>query len=145
MQKKELSEQKPCFGWDNNKNVNIAELIEISENVGYITDISKVVIDIVISQMEEWKKEGMDIKVSINISPLDLMNDTLYEHLAERFKKSTVKPEMLELELTERSTYNEEERVLSLLNRLKKLGLGITMDDFGTGFNSLKYIFKIPL
>ncbi|SHJ34454.1 EAL domain, c-di-GMP-specific phosphodiesterase class I (or its enzymatically inactive variant) [Dethiosulfatibacter aminovorans DSM 17477] len=131
--------------WDNHKNINIAEMIEVSENVGYITDISKAVIDIVIKQMEEWKKEGMEIKVAINISPLDLMNDVLYDHLVERFKKSTVKPEMLELEITERNTYREEDKVLDMLNKLKKLGLGITMDDFGTGFNSLKYILKFPI
>ena len=130
--------------WDNHNNINITELIRISENVGYISDISKAVINIVINQMEEWQKEGMDIKVAINISPLDLLNDEFFNHLAEKLENSTVKPEFLELEITERNIYKDEEKVVDLLNRFKKLGLEIAMDDFGTGYNSLKYIFKFP-
>lgn len=130
--------------WDNQSNINIIELIRVSENVGYITDISKAVVNIVINQMEEWQKKGLDIKVAINISPLDLLNDVFYDHLVERFKTSTVKPEMLELEITERNIYKDEERVVDLLNRIKNIGLEIAMDDFGTGYNSLKYISKFP-
>ena len=94
--------------------------------------------------MEEWHSDGIDINVSINISPLDLKNKELYEHLYDCLSNSHIDPERLELEITERSIYSEEKKVSDLLNRFHELGLKISMDDFGTGYNSLKNILEFP-
>lgn len=129
---------------DKYRNISICEFIRISENVGYITDISKIVINLVIDQMEKWQRQGIEMIISINISPLDLLNDNLYEYLKERLSKSTVNPELLELEITERCIYKDEKKVSDLMWRLKNLGIRMAMDDFGIGYNSLKNIFEFP-
>jgi EAL domain-containing protein (putative c-di-GMP-specific phosphodiesterase class I)/GGDEF domain-containing protein len=140
----EVAGVEALLRWDNHSNINIAEFIRVSENVGYITDISKAVVSLALRQMEEWHSDGIDINVSINISPLDLKNEELYKHLSDCLANSDINPERLELEITERSIYIEEKKVSYLLNCFHELGLKISMDDFGTGYNSLKNILEFP-
>jgi EAL domain-containing protein (putative c-di-GMP-specific phosphodiesterase class I) len=114
-------------------------LTTIAEEVGFINEITKWVIKKVLTQMKLWKDEGIEINVSINLSPQDF-NESISEYTLNYLKLYDIEPSSLEFELTEKSTIEDESKVLRELTRLKSLGVKLSLDDYGTGHNSLLYL-----
>jgi EAL domain-containing protein (putative c-di-GMP-specific phosphodiesterase class I)/GGDEF domain-containing protein len=125
---------------DNKYNdISVHQLITIAEEVGFINEITKWVIKKVIGQIKNWKEEGIDMKVSINLSSRDF-NESICEYTLNCLKLHDIKPSALEFEFTERSIIEDEIRVLNELSLLKKAGVKLSLDDYGTGHNSLYYL-----
>ena len=121
------------------KDISVQQLITIAEEVGFINEITKWVIKKVIKQMKHWKNEGIDMNVSINLSPRDF-NDSISEYTLNCLKLNDIEPSLLEFEFTERSIIEDEARVLNELSLLKNAGVKLSLDDYGTGHNSLHYL-----
>ncbi|HHZ00182.1 MAG TPA: EAL domain-containing protein, partial [Tissierellia bacterium] len=119
--------------------ISVQQLITIAEEVGFINEITKWVIKKVIKQIKHWKSQGIDMNVSINLSSRDF-NESICEYTLNCLKCHDIEPTALEFEFTERSIIEDEERVLSELSLLKKLGVKLSLDDYGTGHNSLHYL-----
>ena len=92
-----------------------------------------------------WSDAGIEIPVAVNVSPRTLLDQDLpevVEHLLDRWG---VPPRFLRLELTENFLVADSGRSDLVLNRLSGVGIGLSIDDFGTGFSSLSYLKRLPL
>jgi predicted signal transduction protein with EAL and GGDEF domain len=88
---------------------------------------------------------GASVNMSINLSALQFNQIDLAEALEELVIISGVTPEMITIEITERSTMANPDRALVTLNRLKSIGFRLAIDDFGTGYSSLSYLHRFPI
>jgi EAL domain-containing protein (putative c-di-GMP-specific phosphodiesterase class I)/GGDEF domain-containing protein len=127
------------FQNDTYKDMSVQGLITIAEEVGFINEITKWVIKKVITQIRLWKEEGIELNVSINLSPRDF-NESICDFTLKHLKSSDIEPSTLEFELTERSIIEDELKVFNELTLLKSLGVKLSLDDYGTGHNSLFYL-----
>ncbi|WP_048601389.1 putative bifunctional diguanylate cyclase/phosphodiesterase [Rubeoparvulum massiliense] len=121
------------------------EFIKVAEEVGIISEITKMVVKKTIAQLKEWQEEGFITKMAINISPKDLRNNALLEYTKEQLNTYCIDPSQLEFELTERGIVENEHVAEQLLMDARKLGVKISLDDFGTGYNSLMNLIKLPI
>lgn len=119
--------------------------IEIAEETGLIHEISKWVIAQGCRQLKQWQDEGHDLTLALNISPRDFRFDNFFEEVESNVKSSGVRPERLELELTENGLMETSGNVMELLHRLKQLGISLAVDDFGTGHSSIAYLKHFPV
>ena len=124
--------------------LNITEVIDIAEKANLINKITRWVAKKVVKQLEDWKKEGIVTKVSMNVSPKDLSNDFFLEYLVECVENSEIEPNKIEIEITERCVIENNIIINDLLNRFKQYGFEISIDDYGTGHNSLKNVLVLP-
>ena len=125
--------------------MNPSEFIKIAEDAGIINDITKWVIKNTIDQMDQWQAEGIKVNTAINISSKDLKNDSIIEYTINCMKTHQLGLDFLEFELTERTIVENEDRLCHFLDRLKEIGMKISLDDFGTGNNSLIHLAKLPI
>jgi diguanylate cyclase (GGDEF)-like protein/PAS domain S-box-containing protein len=122
------------------------QFIAIAEQTNLICELGYWVIDTACQQIFEWSKSGLkQIKVAINLSPRQLRDETLYDYLLEKMTQFDIRPEQLELEITEYAVIANIEQSLKTLDKLKTLGVSIAMDDFGTGYSSLSYLKQLPI
>ncbi len=133
--------------WDHEIQGNISpdQFIFIAENSGLIHPLTRWVLDRALYQWRQWKDEGLEIDMSINISARNLGNPKLPERLHELFKQYDVTPERIKLEFTESAIMANPDTVLNLMNNPKLDGLRYSIDDFGTGYSSLSYLKKLPV
>jgi len=125
--------------------VKIDELVKVIENAGIISQLTRWVVKKTIEQLGEWHKAGLKVNVSANLSSRDLNDDALLLYTKEYIDKYSVNPIYYEFELTERSFTENEGTSVEYLNELKNLGLKISIDDYGTGYNSLMNMVKLPI
>ncbi|MEA3639451.1 MAG: EAL domain-containing protein [Lamprobacter sp.] len=85
------------------------------------------------------------LKISVNISAAQLDDQRLPEEIAQRLSRAGLKPDDLELEITERALMSRVDSVLDTLNALHELGICLSLDDFGTGYSSLGYLGRFPI
>ncbi|MBX4263377.1 bifunctional diguanylate cyclase/phosphodiesterase [Clostridium estertheticum] len=90
------------------------------------------------------KKEDKYV-ISVNISPIELMQYEFVDKVKDIINKSCVSPNLIEIEITETSLMESFDTNIAKLNVLKEFGLSIAMDDFGTGYSSLKYLNLLPM
>jgi EAL domain-containing protein (putative c-di-GMP-specific phosphodiesterase class I) len=121
------------------EDISVHQLITIAEEVGFINEITKWVIKKVITQIKHWKNEGINMNVSINLSPRDF-NESIYDYTLNHLKLHDIEPSAIEFEFTERSIIEDETKVLNELSLLRKTGVKLSLDDYGTGHNSLHYL-----
>jgi diguanylate cyclase (GGDEF)-like protein/PAS domain S-box-containing protein len=125
--------------------VSPADFIPLAEETGLIIPIGEWVIEEVCRQLSEWNKKGYTaINVAINLSARQFQQPNLVELIKGSLEKNNVNPSQLEIEITEGAMQDTRETIL-ILNRLKDLGVQISVDDFGTGYSSLSYLKRFPL
>ena len=124
--------------------VSPGEFIPLAEETQLINPISDWVIKKVCSQLSNWKDKGLDVRpVSINLSPVRLMEDGLVEFVTQQLEMNNIPSTYLEFEITENTLLKIDESVLSTLEELKELGIKIAIDDFGTGYSSIEYLREV--
>jgi EAL domain-containing protein (putative c-di-GMP-specific phosphodiesterase class I) len=103
------------------------------------------VIDRAARQCREWLDRQLDLKISINLSALDLLNETLPEILQRALVKHRLSADHLGLEITESAVMRDPKSALNLLTRLRDAGFSLSIDDFGTGYSSLAQLKRMPV
>ncbi len=124
-------------------NIPIAYVIKLAEDAEFISQITRWVIEHAILQLKIWKDEGLYTKIAINLSSRDLKDTSILEYTKDCLERYDIAPGLLEFELTERTIIDDEVRIFSILNEIKKAGIKVSLDDYGTGHNSLKYLSKL--
>jgi diguanylate cyclase (GGDEF)-like protein/PAS domain S-box-containing protein len=119
--------------------------IPAAEEMGLLDPIGAWVIDAMAAQIAEWRDEGLEPRVSFNVSPRELLRPDFATELGERLRVAGVDPAMLTMELTESATLREPERIGPLLRDLRELGLQLAIDDFGAGWSSLSRLRSLPV
>ena len=119
--------------------------IPLLESRGRIVSVSKWLVRQACRQQANWKQQGFDIPVAVNISALQFDDDDFIGSLIRPMKEFDVCPSKLEIEITEGILIDNVEKVSNKLEILKSLGCRISIDDFGTGYSSLAYLRQFPL
>jgi len=119
--------------------------IPIAEDIGMINKITLWVVKQALFQHQEIVDAGnKNHMVSINISGRDISSDQFFNSMFDIIEQSEISADKIILELTESSTFTDNEQALEVLEKLNDLGITISIDDFGTGYSSLSYINKLP-
>jgi len=121
------------------------EFIPLAEQAGEITRMTRWVCFSVIQELLSWQTDYPQLHVSLNLSAVDLMSDGLANFLSEAVTASGIKPELLTLEITESALMKDPEAAISRLQRLRDVGLKISIDDYGTGYSSLAQLKRLPV
>jgi EAL domain-containing protein (putative c-di-GMP-specific phosphodiesterase class I) len=121
--------------------ISPARFIQIAEETGLIHAIGKWVLHQACS--DAMKLPG-HIKMAVNLSARQFDTDAIVDIVADALKQSSLPAHRLELEITETTLLKNNDLTLSLLFRLRELGLRIALDDFGTGYSSLTYLRIFP-
>ncbi len=120
------------------------EFIGLAEHSGLIRPLTQWVIRTGLQQCAQWLKDGLDLKLSLNLSARNLLEEDLPESTERLLSELGVPPERLIFEITESVIMEDPERALKVVTELRDLGLGISIDDFGTGYSSLAYLMRLP-
>lgn len=122
-----------------------SEFIPLAEETGLIIPIGEWVLREACKQSQEWEKNGLGtIPVAVNISVRQIKDDGFVDMVKETLSDLQYEPDRLELEITE-SIMQDFEKSTNVLNKLKKVGVIISMDDFGTGYSSLNNLRHLPI
>jgi diguanylate cyclase (GGDEF)-like protein/PAS domain S-box-containing protein len=120
--------------------------INIAEESGLLTKISKWTINTVCQQIQQWRQQGIrSISVAVNLSASFFQHKDFEETIENALAETGIPPESLELELTEATIMSDPQKVLGSMASMKALGLQLSIDDFGTGYSSLSYLKKLPV
>ena len=123
-----------------------SRFIPIAEESGLIVPIGDWVLQEVCRQGVEWKSRlGTDIRIAVNVSPLQFARADFATNVATIFRRSGYDPGLIELELTETLVMRDVQESSRQLSQLKRLGFHIAVDDFGTGYSSLSYLHQLPI
>jgi diguanylate cyclase (GGDEF)-like protein len=117
------------------------EFIPIAEEIGLIVPLGEWVLRQACVDAMQWPS---DIKVAVNLSPLQVMNQNLVAVVVGALAAAGLPANRLEVEITESVLMQNSEATLATLHRLRELGVKISMDDFGTGYSSLSYLRSFP-
>jgi EAL domain-containing protein (putative c-di-GMP-specific phosphodiesterase class I) len=117
------------------------EFIPIAEDTGLIVPIGEWVLRSACAQARAWLDQGYEpIRISVNVSPRQLRQHTLVATVSEILRESNLSPELLDLEITERSLMQSDGYTKTALTELGRMGVGLAVDDFGTGYCGLGYL-----
>lgn len=124
--------------------VSPGQFIPVAEDSGDIALIGRFVLEQVCKDLTDWKQKGYElVTVSVNISKVELYQHGLIDDMMKLINKYDVDPDLIEMELTESVVGYDEDYVTNKINLVKRVGFGISLDDFGTGtssFRSLKVV-----
>jgi diguanylate cyclase (GGDEF)-like protein len=121
--------------------ISPAEFIPLAEEIGLIVPLGEWIIHKACVDAAQWPE---NVKVAVNLSPIQLMNPDLMAAVANALAASGLAPRRLEFEITEAVLMQNTEVTIAALHRLRDLGVHITMDDFGIGYSSLSYLRSFP-
>ncbi len=126
--------------------ISPVEFIPTAEDTGLIVPIGEQILRSALEQTGVWHKNGHPyLNVSVNISTVQIDQGNLVEVVRSNLEATGFPAEHLVLEITETSLIKEPDMALSTLNGLREMGVGISLDDFGTGFSSLSHLQKFPI
>ncbi len=126
--------------------VSPAVFIPAAEQSGLIVDIDRWVVDAVCRQLRSWEDQGLFcVPVSLNLSGREFCFDRPAVTLQQALLRHGVKPEHLEVEVTETVLMEEAEVAVATLEELRAMGVRLSLDDFGTGYSSMSYLKRFPV
>jgi diguanylate cyclase (GGDEF)-like protein/PAS domain S-box-containing protein len=121
--------------------ISPAEFIPVAEDAGLIDELGDWVLRTACAEAASWPDH---IHIAVNVSPIQLKCQTLAIRIAGALATSGLKPDRLELEITEAVLIRDDEAALAILHQLRGIGVRIALDDFGTGYSSLSYLRRFP-
>lgn len=125
--------------------VSPIKFIPLAEETGLILPIGEWVLKMACQQTRHWQKVGYPhLKIAVNLSGRQFQQLDLRHRLVKIFTETGLRPEYLELELTESMLVENTDVAIRRLQALKALGVEIAIDDFGTGYSSLSYLQQFP-
>lgn len=126
--------------------VSPAEFIPIAESSSIIIELGKYIIKEAMERCRTMINEtNKKFKLSINLSEVQLRDESLLEFINLEASKWDIDPSYIEFEITETVLIQSAERNVTILERLKERGFSIALDDFGTGYSSLNYLNILPI
>ncbi len=121
------------------------QFIPIAEENGLIIDIGRWVLETACRQAKEYADTGLDLVMSVNVSAFQLKDIHFPATVIEVLSEIGLPAKYLELEITETTVMQDLDKVINILRELKKHGISIALDDFGSGFSSLNYLKNLPV
>ncbi len=126
--------------------ISPGDFIPLFEGNGLVQKLDRFVWEEAASQIKKWKEEyNVALPVSVNVSRIDIFDPELESRLLRILDKNGLSASELLLEITESAYSDSQERLIEVVNSLRKRGFRIEMDDFGSGYSSLNMLTTIPI
>jgi diguanylate cyclase (GGDEF)-like protein len=126
--------------------VGPGQIIPFAERTGLILTIGEWVLRSACTQWQAWQSQGLGgLKLSVNLSVRQLEHPGVVDIVAGALRDSGLEPSLLELEITESAAMTNIEQCIPTLHALKRLGVTIAIDDFGSGHSSFAYLKRLPV
>lgn len=127
--------------------ISPATFIPIAEETGLILPIGEWVLDEVCKQSKSWQGTLQTLvpKMAINFSAFQFRQPEIVNTLLSALEKYALKPENLEIEITETALMQDPDATRRILTQFRDVGVSISLDDFGTGYSSLSYLKRFPV
>jgi diguanylate cyclase (GGDEF)-like protein/PAS domain S-box-containing protein len=122
-----------------------SQFIPSTEESGLIVRLGEWVFEEACRQLSEWRKDKLNISISINISARELLEKNMIKKMLNTLKKAKLSPKDVTLELTETFLVKNMEASEKILREVRKLGFKTSLDGFGTGYASLSYLKLLPV
>jgi diguanylate cyclase (GGDEF)-like protein len=119
--------------------------IPLAENTGLISSITFFVIERALRQVRTWQELGIDLSVAVNLSARHLTDMSLPDRIAVALERWGVAPSKLVIEVTESSIMTDPKRASVVLQQLRRIGVDVSIDDYGTGHASLNYLKQFDI
>jgi EAL domain-containing protein (putative c-di-GMP-specific phosphodiesterase class I)/GGDEF domain-containing protein len=124
--------------------ISPAEFVPLAEQTALITPLTDWVMTTALQQNRLFRDLGYDLRVSINASPVNLSEAGFDDVLLHRLEALELEPQHVELEFTEGTLATNSQRTVQQLTRLRRAGVTVALDDFGSGYSNLSYLSRIP-
>ncbi|VXC80808.1 sensor domain-containing phosphodiesterase [Sphingomonas sp. 8AM] len=124
--------------------ISPAEFIPLVEQTSLARAVTQWVLDAGMDQLAYWAAQGISLTLSINVSAANLAELDLIQRIQLGLLKRHLRPDQLEIELTESAIMDQPEQALGMLRELASTGTCVAIDDFGTGQSSLAYLQRLP-
>lgn len=121
------------------------DFLPIAERTGLIRPILGFVLEETAAQHRAWRQDGIELTVAVNISTRNLLDITLVEQVSTTIENTGLEPGSLTIEITETSTMTDPPVAIEMLHELRRLGVSLAIDDYGTGYSSLAYLQRLPV
>lgn len=122
------------------------QFIPMVEKAGLIYKLDFFVLEEVAKKISQWQQEGYDVvPISVNLSQVDFQIDDIVKRILDIVERYNVEYKYIEFEITETLFCEKVDEVVNSIQELRRLGFRISMDDFGTGYNSLHTLGLIPV
>jgi diguanylate cyclase (GGDEF)-like protein len=122
-----------------------AEFLPLAERTGLMGELTRWVVDAALAQARAWQDVGIDVPIAINLAAANILDVALPDVVGERLAHYGVSGGRLTCELSEHTVMADPRRAGEVLDRLRALGVRLSLDDFGTGQSSLSYLKRLPL
>jgi diguanylate cyclase (GGDEF)-like protein len=122
------------------------DFVPLAEETGQIVPVGQWVLQEACRQNASWQRESNEgFRVSVNVSARQLQEPDFVAQVRDALGSNELKPELLDLEITESSLVHDAEVTVNALHALKELGVHLSIDDFGTGYSALSYLKHLPI
>lgn len=121
------------------------QFLPLAEQAGLMRELTEQVLDIALDDIVNWRKRGRYIKVAVNLSVTNLLDEDFPAYVANALQSRGLPGRALSFEITETTILSDPDRALVAVQRLKSLGADISLDDYGTGYASIAYLRQMPL
>ncbi len=122
------------------------KFIPVAESTGLIVALGEWVLRTACIQVKQWSEDGLSLqRISVNVAGQQIQNGEMVKTVEQALAYAGVKPETLELEITENFIMGHEDDAIKVLEQLQALGVCLAIDDFGTGYSSLSYLKRLPI
>lgn len=121
------------------------DFVQLAEESGLIGQLTDFVLSKAIRAERAWHRAGFDLRVAVNLSTHDLLDERLPRRIEDLLDEAGTPPDRLTLEITESALLADTPRTMTTIQRLDTIGVRIALDDFGTGYSSLSYLRRLPV
>ncbi len=119
--------------------------VPLAEHTGLVRPLTRAALRLALEQCGQWRRDGLDLVVSVNVSTRDLLDQELPLELDRLLERAGVPATALGIEITESMLMVDPRRAEQVLERLSGMGVHVAIDDFGTGYSSLAYLKRLPI
>jgi len=120
--------------------------LPFAEEIGFITAIDEWVLKTAVARVKEWHNAGLPhLRLSVNLSAKQLQKSDLVERIAGILRETGFDPHHLDVEIAESVAMRNLEQTIPKISKLAGMGVGISIDNFGTGYSSTNYLEKLPI
>jgi len=143
----EVTEVEALVRWQHPERGLLApvEFVPLAEQTGVMRQLTDHVLDTALAQGEHWRSQGLDIGVAVNVSASTLLEPGWADAVTSALERWSTPPARLRIEITEDALLVDQERGLAVVRCLGDAGVGVSLDDFGTGFSSLALLKQLAV
>lgn len=121
------------------------EFIPLAEETGEIHAIGLFMLDACLDALDDWRSRGRMLEVSVNVSPLQLLADDFVDHLSAEVVRRDLPELAVTIEITETRPVPGSDVIRRRLENLRSIGVGVALDDYGSGHSSREQLERLPL